>query len=300
MKRSKAHISIGMPVYNGGEYLKEAIASILSQSYTDFELIISDDCSNDTSKEIYTEFAKKDPRLRIYKQKTNIGSIANFNFVLEKAKGEFFMWAAQDDIRDKYALEKLLQLFSTNSKAVLAVSNYKNMWKDTSYSVYPDYNYDNNSPAFQSIIDFLKTENLSFFYGLHKTENLKKANGYHIDSRPFFKSSDFLTIYKALLRGKLLHTPEVLFYKRDTGLYTEQFKIISEKRFDQNTRNKIARYLFFPLFYFYDLAYGIYYATQSHYSLNRKINIIINLHILFLRRISGFIKNILVGLSHLI
>ena len=76
-----------MPVYNGELFIKKAIESILAQTFTDFELIISDNLSTDSTQEICQNFLKKDNRIRIFKQKENIGVHRNFNFLLSQAKG---------------------------------------------------------------------------------------------------------------------------------------------------------------------------------------------------------------------
>lgn len=91
-------VSIGMPVYNGAQYIREAIDSLLSQTFTDFELIISDNASTDDTQSICTEYARRDPRVRYFRQAKNKGAVANFGFVLDCAKAQLFMWAAYDDL----------------------------------------------------------------------------------------------------------------------------------------------------------------------------------------------------------
>jgi len=91
-------LSIGMPVYNGQEFIEEAISSILSQEFADFELIISDNASSDQTERICKHLSSKDSRIIYFKQERNIGALRNFEFVLEKARGRFFMWAACDDL----------------------------------------------------------------------------------------------------------------------------------------------------------------------------------------------------------
>ncbi len=299
MKSANKLISIGMPVYNGEKNLKEAITSILSQSYKNLELIIADDSSTDRSREIYEQFAKKDKRIKIFRHKKNIGSILNFNFVLEKARGKYFMWAAQDDIREQSALKELIRLHNEFPDAVLAVSHYKNLFNNKKYVVYPKATINNNQTIIISLANFLKSSNLSFFYGLHKTANLKKSGGYLRDSRPYFKSSDFLTIYKVLLNGKFVYTSKVLFYKRDTGLFTNQFEIIKNLRFDSLVFNKILRYLFFPLFYSYDFVYGTYYLSKSNFPYWEKIIIEWYLMKNTVSRFVGFFGSILKGIFYL-
>ncbi len=296
MKRHNELISIGMPIYNGEKYLKQAIASILSQTYTNIEIIIADDASTDKSSTIYEDFAKKDSRIRIFKHKKNIGSIPNFNFVLKQAKGKYFMWAAQDDYREKDTLEKLFKLHQAFPDAALAVSNFRNVHKDKLYAVYPEIRYKNTDSIAMTLISFLKTDNLSFFYGLHKTNILKKTGGYIEDSRPHFKSSDFLTIYKVLLKGKLVYTPEILFYKRDTGNFTTQFDTVLNLNYSKIIIKKIYRYLLFPLIFLYDFVYGIIFLIQADFYAPEKVSITIALTKNIIHKYVLFFTNILKGL----
>lgn len=102
MKSSRAErtpaVSVGMPVYNGAKYIREALDSLLAQTFSDFELIISDNASTDATQSICEEYAHRDPRVRYVRQVENKGAIANFRFVLECATAELFMWAAYDDL----------------------------------------------------------------------------------------------------------------------------------------------------------------------------------------------------------
>ena len=94
-------VFIGMPAYNGERFIREAIESLLNQSFSDFVLFISDDASTDSTRAICERYAKKDPRIIYYRQEKNIGMFPNFQFVLNKAGGEYFMWAAHDDLWEK-------------------------------------------------------------------------------------------------------------------------------------------------------------------------------------------------------
>ncbi|WP_448526536.1 glycosyltransferase family 2 protein [Parathermosynechococcus lividus] len=106
--RENPKISIGMPVYNGARYIREALDSLLAQTFTEFELIISDNASTDDTEAICREYAAKDHRVRYIRQSQNLGASANFKFVLDEALGEYFMWAAADDVWDENWIEKLL------------------------------------------------------------------------------------------------------------------------------------------------------------------------------------------------
>lgn len=98
-------IGIGMPVYNGAKYIREALDSLLAQTFTDFELFISDNASTDATQSICEEYSRLDTRVRYVRQTNNKGALANFQFVLDQSRGKFFMWAAADDLWDKRWIE---------------------------------------------------------------------------------------------------------------------------------------------------------------------------------------------------
>ncbi len=93
-------VSIGMPVFNGEFYLETALQSLLCQTHKNFELIISDNCSTDSTFEICQRAIPKDKRIRVFRQSRNMGPLWNFEFVLRQAQGKYFMWATHDDIWD--------------------------------------------------------------------------------------------------------------------------------------------------------------------------------------------------------
>jgi glycosyltransferase involved in cell wall biosynthesis len=100
-----------MPVFNGEKYIREALDSLIQQSYSNFELVISDNASTDLTEMICTEYANRDKRIKYFRQSTNVGAAANFKFVLDQASGEMFMWAAYDDVWGRDYLKKALPLF---------------------------------------------------------------------------------------------------------------------------------------------------------------------------------------------
>jgi glycosyltransferase involved in cell wall biosynthesis len=104
-------VSIGMPVFNGEKFIREALDSLLAQTFTDFELIISDNASTDATETICREYEVRDERVRYVRQVENLGAAANFQFVLDEGRGEYFMWAAHDDYRSvdciEYYLDKI-------------------------------------------------------------------------------------------------------------------------------------------------------------------------------------------------
>ena len=108
-------VSIVMATYNGHEFLKEQLESILDQTWTNIEVIICDDASTDSTQEIIMEFAKKDNRVKYYFNKINIGVNKNFESGFLKATGAFIAIADQDDVWKKNKIEEQVRLFSDNS-----------------------------------------------------------------------------------------------------------------------------------------------------------------------------------------
>lgn len=103
-------IDILMATYNGEKYLPEQIESILNQSYKNFNLIISDDCSQDGTRKILKEYEKKDDRVKVIFQEHNLGYIKNFEFLLKQVKNDFFMLSDQDDFWLPEKVEKSYQI----------------------------------------------------------------------------------------------------------------------------------------------------------------------------------------------
>jgi glycosyltransferase involved in cell wall biosynthesis len=113
-------VSIGMPVYNGERYIEQAIESILAQTFSDFELIISDNASTDRTADICRSYAVRDRRIRYCRNETNIGYGRNQNLVIELSSGEYFLCAHHDDVRAPQCLERFLEIHEKNPTVVLS------------------------------------------------------------------------------------------------------------------------------------------------------------------------------------
>ena len=118
-------VSIGMPVYNGEKYIREALDSALSQTFEDFELLISDNCSTDKTGEICTEYSNRDPRIKYIRHPENHGGHWNFNFVTQNATGRLLTWLAHDDILESGFLEATVQYMHENPDTVLVASDFE-------------------------------------------------------------------------------------------------------------------------------------------------------------------------------
>jgi len=113
-------VSVGLPVYNGERYLEESIDSILAQTYTDFELIISDNASTDRTECICRRYAAADARVRYYRNERNIGGYPNHSRVFSLARGRYFRFAAHDDVCDRQLLARCVEALELHPEAVLS------------------------------------------------------------------------------------------------------------------------------------------------------------------------------------
>jgi glycosyltransferase involved in cell wall biosynthesis len=115
-------LSVGLPVYNGENYLAESLDALLGQSYEDFELIISDNASTDGTADICRRYGKQDSRIRYIRQPRNIGLAPNHNFVFQQSRGELFKWAAADDLYGRDLLRCCVDALDAHPEVVLAHS----------------------------------------------------------------------------------------------------------------------------------------------------------------------------------
>jgi glycosyltransferase involved in cell wall biosynthesis len=115
-------VSVGVPVYNGENYIGDCIDSILRQTEEDFELIVVDNNSTDHTYDIVSGY--KDPRIKVFKNKKNIGSIANFNRCIELAQGDYFVLLPHDDVLLSTMLDTFSKVFVSDPKIGFVYSSY--------------------------------------------------------------------------------------------------------------------------------------------------------------------------------
>jgi glycosyltransferase involved in cell wall biosynthesis len=112
-------LSIGLPVYNGERFLVATLDSLLAQTYTDFELIICDNCSSDRTEQICRSYASRDARIRYHRNSANIGAPRNFNLTFEMSQGRFFKWAAVGDLSASELVERCVAVLEQRPDVVL-------------------------------------------------------------------------------------------------------------------------------------------------------------------------------------
>ncbi len=202
-----------MPVYNGERYLKDAIDAVLLQTMTDFELIISDNASNDGTEEICRDIAKLDRRIRYYRNSENLGAARNYNKVFEKARGIYFRWNNADDLIEPRLHERCADVLDNNIDAVLAYGKTI-IIDDLGNQI---ETYDDNLDLQQSLasdrfIEFYKRIRLTnVVFGLMRVTAMRKTNIFGDGTLP---AVDYKFMAELALQGKFIEIPEVLFYRR--------------------------------------------------------------------------------------
>jgi len=204
-------LSVGLPVYNGQRYLAEALDSLLGQSFTDFELIISDNASTDETEEICRRYAAKDPRIRYIRQPHNIGANPNHNFVLREARGEFFKWAAHDDLYGRDLLARCVAALDEHPDVVLSHADMAII--DETGTVVRGFDYTLTTGSMDVTERFrslLVTDGADDEYGVIRTHilrSIRPKDSYHHASRPWIAEIAF--------RGRFYQVPELLYFRRD-------------------------------------------------------------------------------------
>jgi glycosyltransferase involved in cell wall biosynthesis len=206
-------VSVGIPTYNRPDGLRRTLECITGQTYQNLEIIVSDNCSpGSETDDVIREFVSKDGRIQYYRQEKNQGPTNNLKFVLEKATGEYFMWAADDDEWEPRFVDRLLDFMQSSDVAVAMCSvkridDFDNIVDITRYRLLlqPDYN------QFRLAVFAASHDVITFYiYGLYRTRVLKKFSE-NLDNT-FGK--DLVVLGELLISEKIGYVDEVLHIRR--------------------------------------------------------------------------------------
>ena len=203
-------VSIGIPVYNGERYLAEAVQTLLDQTYTDFELLISDNASSDATEAICRGFAEKDPRIRYIRNSENLGATANHNRLIEEARGEFFKLASDDDRHAPEFLSRCVNALESDSEAVLCHSRTIEI-DEFGQRIRRDDHISRtaSSGPHERFADLMQLGHHYQIFGVVRLEALRQTPRFG----RFFKS-DVILLCRLALLGRFCEVPEELFFKR--------------------------------------------------------------------------------------
>lgn len=204
-------LSIGLPVYNGEQYLSEALDALLGQSYSDFELIISDNASTDGTADICRRYAAQDPRIRYVRQPHNIGAAPNHNFVFREARGELFKWASHDDLYGRDLLRRCVEALDEHPHMVLAHAWHAIIDGAGTVIETFDYRLDTDSPqAPERFRSLLFADGGDDFYGVIRADVLRR-----ITPHDSYHHADRTIVAEIALHGPFHQVPELLYFRRD-------------------------------------------------------------------------------------
>lgn len=220
-------ISIGMPVLNGAAHLEQAIRSLRQQSFTDFELIISDNGSTDGTADIIARHAAEDPRLRPVRQSHNIGGLANFRYVLEAARGTYFMWAAYDDWHDPNYLECLQAALAADPDKQMAIPTVVRVIPDGSHAEITQIPDLTELPRWRRVARLLDLSRGGSIYSLYRRTAILDAYMRAEQDFPYVWAADHLTILPFLVNDRAVGVPQTRFFNRDTGMSEDRYRPLS-------------------------------------------------------------------------
>ena len=211
-------VSVGIPTYSRPGGLRRTLECITGQTYGNLEIIVSDNASpvNETES-VMREFMAHDHRIQFYQQPENRGPLFNFQFVLEKASGEYFMWAADDDAWDTEFVETLMRQFQLSDSSIVAIAS------EAQYTVggkpqpffcegAPFYS-DLYDSAFERIRHMLLFNYGNLFYSIFKKSSLSKNGRTVFDLFKAHSLNEIPIFIKVAESGNWKVLPEVLLYK---------------------------------------------------------------------------------------
>ena len=211
----KPTLSIGLPVYNGERYLHKALASLLSQDFDDFELIISDNGSSDQTEAICRDFAGKDFRIRYFRSDVNRGATWNFRRVFELSEGDFFKYAAYDDECYPTMLRRCMEVFRVSDPTVALVYALSETIDENSNVIPPEVagNWDRVATTAKTPHERLahiiwRALHGHAHYGVIRSSFLRRARPYGC------LAADWMVLAELGMMGKIIEVPEVLFRLR--------------------------------------------------------------------------------------
>lgn len=238
MVMEKSFVSLCIPVYNGEKYLKEALDSILSQTFQRFEIIISDNASTDRTEKICREYLKKDDRISYYRNKMNIGGPRNYNRLVDLASGDYFKWTAYDDILAPEYLEECVNVLDNDSSIILCHSLVNRINENGII----DGNYDDrklskisSGKPHERFGDLIYNRNTCWaIHGVVRTDFLKKTQ-LHGD----YLGADRNFLAEVGLLGRIFEVQKHLFLRRDhPSAYTNIY--YSKRKQVRNYRTQLA------------------------------------------------------------
>lgn len=202
-------ITIGVPVFNGEKFIRTALDSVISQTYSDFVLIISDNASTDSTAQICQEYAERDIRICYLRQESNIGALSNFKFLVNKASSLYFVWLAADDSWEPDFLAENIAALDVDPTAIDSIS--KVAFNNTGLFLHEaEGTYSLSDSVTQNLWKYLSRPKDNYrFYSVFRTSVIQQS---FVDV-PQYHAADLFIMAITLLYGKHIETQKLLMHR---------------------------------------------------------------------------------------
>lgn len=203
--------SVGLPVYNAERFVRNAIESVLAQTFEDFELVICDNASTDATERICREYAARDRRVNYFRNEVNLGGSGNFCRVFERSAARYFRWLAADDSMAPRALQACFTALEADAGAVLACG--RAAFVGEAGDVIAPYDEPQALPQRSAVERFRavtkQDPQCHALYGLMRREALERTR-----LLGPFAGSDNTFLAEVSLYGRFIEIDELLFFRR--------------------------------------------------------------------------------------
>lgn len=219
-------VSVGIPTFNRPEGLRRTLRLICNQTYRNLEILVSDNASpRSETEKVVRGFAAADERIKYFRQSENIGALANFQFVLAKASGDYFMWAADDDEWDPGFIETCL---AAASPSCSAMTKFKTIFRAKNcVGENPIPRLSPDASLVQNVESYFETMQPSLFYGLHPRKSLL-----FVLEKIYFDFYDCYVVLRIILESNFRTIDKALYSAGvDAPVYEIKYADPKAKRF---------------------------------------------------------------------
>lgn len=205
-------VTMAVPVYDGENYLAQALTALVEQDFADMEILVSDNASTDATPEIAADFAARDPRVRVLRQEKNIGGGRNANALLAAASGELFKWAFHDDVCAPGMVSALVAALDDDPAAVAAFPQVLRLDESgTDRGRYPEHLYvDLVGPPHERVGTLLADELWPTQFGMFRTSVVRAVGGIRVST-----AGEFVMPAALAVRGRLRLVDDAVQYIRE-------------------------------------------------------------------------------------
>lgn len=213
MRKQQPIISVGMPVFNGEQYIAQAIKTVLDQTMGNFELIISDNASTDQTESICRKFAAQDDRIRYIRNSCNIGAARNYNQLFQQSVGKYFRWLNADDLCSPMTHEKCLAVMEAHPDAAMCYGKTDIINADGGLLEHYEDRLDlQQKSVTERFFKFWEVVGLTnAIYGLMRRSALEKTS---LMGNGTFPAADINLMAELIMHGKFIEIPDTLFFRR--------------------------------------------------------------------------------------